>query len=158
MHKKRCSLVLWAGASLLAVASAATAAEPRQSPIVNDFVAAINAKDSKRLESLLASDFVMSKRDPACPKQQSDRDCMITHAERTLFKNNAKLTVEAVTEEYEITRANVTLTSNAIRAKGVSKISVTKEFITADGKIQSVVTTLRTDDPNTAKYRKLTST
>jgi ketosteroid isomerase-like protein len=158
MLRNRYLLAPALGAGLLCVASLASAAEPQPNPIANDFVAAVNAKDLKRVDSLLASDFVMPQRSADCPKEQTDRQCMLDHVQRTLFKQNAKLTLGMVKTEREITRANVTVTSKAIKSAGASKIEVTKEFITTpDGKIQSLITTLRTEDPETAKYKKRTS-
>jgi hypothetical protein len=142
------------GACLLFVALGANAAEPRGDTAVSEFVAAINAKDAMRLKALLADNFVMSKRDPTCGAQQNDRDCMVGHLQRTLLKPNARLTVETLKSEREITRANLSISSDSISTAGVKQIAVTKEFVIVNGKIQSILTTLRTEDPETAAYKK----
>ena len=146
--------VLRSGACLLLLTSGANAAEPRDNKAVADFVAAINSKDVTGLKALLADDFVMHKRDASCGAQVSDRDCMLAYLQRTLLKPNARLTVGMVKSEREITRANLTISSDAIRTAGVKQIAVTKEFVTTNGKIQSILTTLRTEDPDTAAYKK----
>jgi hypothetical protein len=138
----------------VAAAMPADAAEQKLDPIVVEFIAAINGKNAKRLGDLLASDFVMPKRDANCSPQQSDRDCQIAAIERTLIATNAHLTVSTVKSEPEIVRANVSLTSDAIRAAGAERIAATKEFFIRNGKIQSLITTLRTEDPATAAYDK----
>lgn len=142
-------------ASLLVLAtSSISAAQDQVSPVVKEFVAAVNAKDAKRLSELLAADFVMPQRDPSCSKHQSDRDCQIAQLQRTLLGSNGKLELGAVKSQREISRFNVTMTSDAIRAAGVSRIAATKEIVVANGKIRSLITTLRTEDSETKRYRQ----
>lgn len=141
--------------SVLALAIPAIAdAQDQTPPVVKEFVAAINGKDAKRLSELLAADFVMPQRDASCPQQQSDRDCQLAQLQRTLLGSNGKIELATVKSQREISRFNVTLTSDAIRAAGVSRIAATKEIVIANGKIRSLITTLRTDDPETKRYKQ----
>jgi len=129
------------------------AAEYEQTPVVKEFITAMNGKDANRLGELLSNDFVMPQRDATCDQAQSDRDCQLVRL-RALLVANAKLDLGAVKSQREVTRFNVLLTSDAIRATGVSRVSATKEIVIANGKIQSLITTLRTEDPETARYKQ----
>ena len=149
--------IAFVGLIVLVVPSIAAAQEVTP-PVVKEFVAAINGNDLRRLRELFSADFVMPQRDASCPKQQSDRDCQIARLQRTLLGSNGKIELGSVKSQREISRFNVTLTSNAIRAVGVTRVAATKEAVIANGKIQSLITTLHTDDPDTKRYTQRAKT
>lgn len=123
--------------------------------VLHQYISAVNAGDLSRVRGLLAADFEMPQRWPPCAAEDLAIDCQLAKIKETLTDAKAVMEATNVRSTRDIVRANVTLTSDKIRASGPKRILVTDELLVDDGKIRSIITTLRTEDPDTAAYKRI---
>jgi len=137
-------------------ASSAVVADDRPPDVVKSFIAAVNAGNLSQVDALLApdSEFTMPQRWSGCSSGMSARQCQMAWIKHGFGGSGTRLEVSDVRNTREIVRVNVVVTSDPIRKAGADRILVTHEYIVTNGRISSIIQVLRTEDPQTAAYKK----
>lgn len=147
--------MVWLGLTLSDSAYAEQLGEPRT--VVETFLAAVNEGDIAKVRDLLADDYQVLRRGAGCPRTSDPVLCELAWIESQWVKDNAQLKTIDLRSEREVVRVSLSVSGDSIRASGADRILLTKEFVVENGRIQSILPTLHSDDSQTAEYRRGTT-
>ncbi len=148
-----CDLIV---AFVLLIATASLAQAEVESPefeTVKAYVRALNRGDLRAIEKLVSPAFEIADPEMNCAASRSPRECHLQLLKDSALRDRARRTITAMRQQLEVVRANLTIESKALKRAGIERILITEEFVVDDGKIRSSRVTLRTEDPQTKRYR-----
>ena len=148
---------LLALALLSAIATTAHAEEASpERETVRAYVQALNRGDLRAIEPLVSPSFEIADPEMKCaPSSSTPRDCHLRLRKETVIRNRERRTITTMRQQLEVVRANLMIESEAMKRAGIERILITEEFVVDDGKVRSSRVTLRTEDPQTKRYRDL---
>lgn len=140
--------------SAIAMTAHAEEASP-EFETVTAYVQALNRGDLQAIEPLVSPNFEIADPEMKCEPSATPRECHLRLLKETVIRNRERRTITAMRQQLEVVRANLTIESEAMKRAGIERILITEEFVVDGDKIRSSRVTLRTEDPQTKRYRDL---